>query len=57
MRHFLEVASLREQNTKLRHQLKNVQAKRDHHLRERDRYRDLYNNALKQLQAARHPNF
>jgi hypothetical protein len=39
--------------------LKKLQAKRDHHLRERDRYRDLYTEAQKRIQelSAKNPGF
>lgn len=45
-----EVSKLKQQLTKSREQLKKLQAKRDHHLRERDRYRDLYTEAQKRIQ-------
>lgn len=44
-----ELAKLKRQLTKSREQLKKVQVKRDHHLRERDRYRDLYTEAQKRI--------
>jgi len=54
-----EVSKLKQQLTKSRHELKNVQAKRGHHLRERDRYRDLYTEAQKRIAelSAKNPGF
>jgi hypothetical protein len=54
-----ELLLLRKQNGELHAKLKRLRAKMKHHLAERDRYRDLYNEAAKKLQAdsARHPNF
>ena len=54
-----EVSKLKQQLTKSRQRLKKLQAKRDHHLRERDRYRDLYAEAQKRIQelSAKTPGF